>query len=131
MHLVTASVLSSSNTYKFLLLWTITRFNDSCSVMEFFNESFKPRFESDRQLHSAYVGQEKHLLDLVDVNLPLAAIVPAFGRYLQYKVNDDDVAAAVVNESIPLLLPETVHERNRKDILYNQIISFLTLHQWA
>ena len=42
MHLVTASVLSSSNSYKFLLPWTITRFNDSCSVMEFFNESIKP-----------------------------------------------------------------------------------------
>ena len=45
-----------------------------------------------------HVGQEKHLLDLVDVNLSLVAAVPAFGRYLQYKVNfKDDVAVAVTS----------------------------------
>ena len=52
-----------------------------------FDESIKPRLDSDCLLHSALVGQEKHLLDLVDVNLPLVAVVPAFGKHLQYKVN--------------------------------------------
>ena len=127
LHLVTTSVLSSCNDYKFLLPWTITQFNDSCSVMEFFDESIKPRLDSDCLLHSALVGQEKHLLDLVDVNLPLVAVIPAFGRYLQYKVNfKDDVAVAVtsIDERFSLLLPEPVRERNRKDVLYNRIILF-------
>lgn len=98
LHLVTTSVYSSCNDYKFLLPWTITQFNDSSSVMEFFDESIKPRLDSDCLLHSALVGQEKHLLDLVDVNLSLVAAVPAFGRYLQYKVNfKDDVAVAVTS----------------------------------
>ena len=85
-------------------------------------------------LSSASVGQQKHLLDLVDVNLPLAAIIPAFGRYLQYKVNfknDDAVAAADISENVSLLLPEPVQEKNRKDVLYIHIISFSTLFQWA
>ena len=127
MYLVTTSVLSSSNNYKFLMPWTITRFNDSYSVLEFFYTSIKPRLDCDCLLSSAFVGQEKHLLDLVDVNLPLAAIIPAFGRYLQYKVNfkdDDAVAAADISENDSLSLPEPVRERNRKDVLYNHIISF-------
>ena len=55
-HLVTTSVFPSSNNYKFLLPWTITGFNESCSVMEFFDESIKLRLDSDFLLHSAYEG---------------------------------------------------------------------------
>lgn len=124
MNLVTTSVI---NGYKFLMPWTITNFNESFSVLEFFNETVKPRLDVECLLLSALVGQERHTLVLVDVNLPLFAIVPEFGRYLQYKVQstDDGVATATgIDESFSLSLPEPMRERNRKDVLYNQIISF-------
>ena len=134
LHLVTTSVLSSCNDYKFLLPWTITQFNDSCSVMEFFDESIEPRLDSDCLLHAALVRQEKHLLDLVDVNLPLVAVIPVFGKYLQYKVNfKDDVAVAVtsIDERFSLLLPDQLEKGIEKMCCITGSFCFLTLHQWA
>ena len=121
MRLVTTSVLSDC---KFLLPWTITQFSDSCSVLEFFDETVKPRLVDNCFLRSALVGKEKHLLDLVDVNLPLVAVVPAFGQYLQYKVNSETDAVIVPKENFSLSFPGPIAERNRKDALYNKIVSF-------
>ena len=112
------------NLSKFLLPWTITQFSDSCSVLEFFDETVKPRLDDNCFFHSALVGKEKHLLDLVDVNLPLVAVVPAFGQYLQYKVNSETDAVIVPKENFSLSFPGPIAERNRKDALYNKIISF-------
>ena len=55
MLLVTTSVLSDC---KFLLPWTIAQFSDSCSVLEFFDETFKPQLDDNCFLHSVYVGKE-------------------------------------------------------------------------
>uniref|UniRef100_A0A1X7TME8 Uncharacterized protein n=1 Tax=Amphimedon queenslandica TaxID=400682 RepID=A0A1X7TME8_AMPQE len=124
MNLVTTSVM---NGLKFLMPWTITQFDESFTVLEFFNETVKPRLDIECLLLSALVGQERHTLVLVDINLPLSALVPEYGRYLQYKVQSTDdgvVTATDTDESFSLSVPEPVRERNRKDVLYNRIISF-------
>ena len=68
--------------------------------------------------------EKKHLLDLLDVNLPLVAVVPAFGQYLQYKVNSETDAVIFPKENFSLSFPGPIAERNRKDALYNKIVSF-------
>lgn len=121
MRLVTTSVVTD---HKMLLPWTITQFSDSCSIMEFFDSTLKPRLDEDCSLHSALVGKEKHLLDLVDINLPLVAVIPAYGQYLQYKVANTIDDIIVPEESLSLSFPGPIAERNRKDALYNKIVTF-------
>lgn len=68
------------------------------------------------------------------MNLPLGAIVPSFGRFLQYKVSIErnsspsltDIEEGTEEEQLHFVL--TVNERNRKDALYNRIISFFNSH---
>ena len=61
----------------------IIPFNESYSVVAFFLMTIKPRLENDEcRLQDARVGQAAHLLILVDINLPLMAITPTFGRFL-------------------------------------------------
>ena len=79
-------------------------------VPEFFDETVKPRLDDNYFLHSALVGKEKHLLDLVDVNLPLVAVVPAFGQYLQYKVNSETDAVIVPKENFSLSFPGPIRK---------------------
>ena len=73
-----------------------------------------------------------HSLVLVDMNLPLGAIIPSFGRFLQYKVS---ISAASVTLTEGADEEEETHtslvflspidpQRNRKDALRNKINSF-------
>jgi hypothetical protein len=93
--------------------------------MDFFMNSVKPRLENDEcNLDSAHVGQEMHSLVFVDTNLPLVAIVPSFGKYLQFKVNICNTHVAVELVENQLSFIPLIRERNRKDTLYNKIIEF-------
>ena len=102
-NLVDTSVITSDS--RIILPWTIIQFNDSYSIMEFFHEGVKFRLEDDDcVLHAAFIGHEKHMLDHVDLSLPLVAVVSSFGKYLQYKVERPDsiISAAHHNEEISL-----------------------------
>ena len=73
-NLVDTSVITSDS--QIILPWTIIQFNDSYSIMEFFHEGVKFRLEDDDcVLHAAFIGYEKHMLDHVDLSLPLVAVV--------------------------------------------------------
>ena len=88
--------------------------------------SVKPRLEKDDcNLESARVGQEMHSLVHVDTDLPLVAIIPSHGKYLQFKVNLSNIRVSedlVIQKD--LLFIALIHERNRKDSLYNRIVQF-------
>ena len=125
--LVTTSVVSSSDS-SIVLPWTIIQFDELYSVADFFTMTIKPRLEIDEcLLQDARVGQAAHLLVLVDMNLPLMAIIPTFGRFLQFKVSISDPTKVTVDSNEPqevaLYIP-VIPERNRKDALYNKIVSF-------
>ena len=125
--LVTTSVVSSSDN-SIVLPWTIIQFDELYSVADFFTMTIKPRLEIDEcLLQDARVGQAAHLLVLVDMNLPLMAIIPTFGRFLQFKVSISDPTKVTVDSNEPqevaLYIP-VIPERNRKDALYNKIVSF-------
>ena len=79
-------------------------------------------------LHAAFIGHEKHMLDHVELSLPLVAVVSSFGKYLQYKVETPDsiISAACHNEEISLSFIEPVTERNKRDALSNKIVSFFS-----
>jgi hypothetical protein len=94
--LVTASILDNNN--KLILPWTITQFSGSSSVSEFFRETIQPRIKNDCDLFAALLGQEMHSLVLVDINLPLVAIVPELGLFLQYKMSISN--SSVSHESL-------------------------------
>ena len=125
--LVTTSVVSSSDN-SIVLPWTIIQFDELYSVADFFTMTIKPRLEIDEcLLQDARVGQAAHLLVLVDMNLPLMAIIPTFGRFLQFKVSISDPTKVTVDSNEPqevALYILVIPERNRKDALYNKIVSF-------
>lgn len=124
--LISTSVIA--NDQRYLLPWTITRFSDTSSVIDFFLETVKPRLENDCcLLQSALVGHDKHSLDLVDISLPLIAVVSSFGRFLQFKItlpNNDVSMSLAENVDTSLSFIQPINERNRKDTLYNRVISF-------
>ena len=84
--------------------------------MEFFHEGVKFRLEDDDcVLHAAFIGHEKHMLDHVELSLPVVAVVSSFGKYLQYKVETPDsiISAACHNEEISLsLMSQSLKETN-------------------
>ena len=83
--LVTTSV--SSNDSSIVLPWTIIQFDELYSVAVFFMITIKPRLENDEcLLRDACVGQAAHLLVLVDMNLPLKAIIPTSGTSFSSKL---------------------------------------------
>ena len=125
LHLVTTSVISTDSSVVFLP-WTIIQFNESYSVLDFFLIAVKPRLDNDDcTLQSARVGQEMHSLVHVDTNLPLIAIVPSHGKYLQFKVNVPSIHTTedvTIQEDLSFISP--ILEKNRKDALYNRIVHF-------
>ena len=67
-----------------------------------------------------------HSLVHVDTNLPLIAIVPSHGKYLQFKVNVPSISTTedvTIQEDLTFISP--ILERNGKDALYNPIVHFL------
>ena len=124
---LTTSVVSSSDS-SIVLPWTVIQFDELYSVADFFTMTIKPRLEIDEcLLQDAHVGQAAHLLVLVDMNLPLMAIIPTFGRFLQFKVSISDLTKVTVDsneaQEVALYIP-VIPESNRKHALYNKIVSF-------
>lgn len=66
-----------------------------------------------------------HSLVHVDTDLPLIAIIPSYGKYLQFKVD-------LLNISVPedhdvqddLSFISSIRERNKKDALFNKVVQF-------
>ena len=114
--------MSFGNNSKCILPWTLTQFNESSSVLEFFTNDVKPRLRSaDFSLVSAHLGHDMNSLIFVDINLPLVAIVPWHGRFLQYKVSVTytSIPESITEEEQEESLPSSpFDQRNRKDALY-------------
>ena len=94
LHLVNTSVTSLCK--KTLLPWTILRVEEQDhTVSDFFTRNVMPRLSHGSRSHcaisSAHVGRDKASLDLVDVSLPLVAVVTSFGPFLKYTVSLNDV----------------------------------------
>ena len=99
--LVTTSVVSSNDS-SIVLPWTIIQFDELYSVADFFTMTIKPHLENDEcLLQDACVGQAAHILVLVDMNLPLMAILPIFGRFVQFKVSISDPTKVTVDSNKP------------------------------
>ena len=135
MHLVNTSVVSSSRT---LLPWTIIQIKEEeHSVSDFFLMNLKPKISDyNCELMSAFIGQDKNSLDEVDISLPIVPVISSFGRFLRYSVEIEshDNSAQTVSElpSNMSLIVNTVHpmnQRNNKDKLYNDVLSFLVSAQ--
>ena len=121
----------------------------------FFEHSIRPRIPTSSKvslsLHvvKAEVGNCKDTskMDSVDLNLTIALVVETFGRFVKYSVqeNDESPHPDIVQSSgvkrrnaFEILmtsqrslqcktLPDPVQEKNKKDKLYNNILSLLEL----
>ena len=101
LHLVNTSVTSLCK--KTLLPWTILRVEEQDhTVSDFFTRNVMPRLSDGSRSHcaisSAHVGRDKASLDLVDVSLPLVAVVTSFGPFLKYTVSLNDVTETATIE---------------------------------
>lgn len=88
-HLVNTSVMSSGN--KTLLPWSIVQLSDEAhTIIDFYRLTILPRISlsstSNLELVAALVGKERGVLDYVDINIPVVAVVRAFGHFLKYLV---------------------------------------------
>ncbi|XP_019863167.1 PREDICTED: uncharacterized protein LOC109592033 [Amphimedon queenslandica] len=128
--LVNTSVLSDS---KILLPWSIIRLNDEAiTIEEFYRDCVEPRLEGNHfQVSSAYVGQDRNSLDLVDeLSLPVLSVVSLFGPFLRYLVVSTSPSpvhndVSTHNSTLLTVQAYSVNERTRKDKLFNDIVSFL------
>ena len=140
LNLVNTSVMSTDN--RTLLPWSILRVTEEANtISDFYRDTVNIRInEIDSRggeqyvLVSAYVGQERSLLDFVDVNLPIVAVVASFGPFLKYLVssNTESERVALVTDSpqssntvaAPSQFVSLVNVRTEKDKLFNDIIGF-------
>ncbi|XP_019864027.1 PREDICTED: uncharacterized protein LOC109593359, partial [Amphimedon queenslandica] len=128
--LVNTSVLSDS---KILLPWSIIRLNDEAiTIEEFYRDCVEPRLEGNHfQVSSAYVGQDRNSLDLVDeLSLPVLSVVSLFGPFLRYLVVSTSPSpvhndVSTHNSTLLTVQAYSVNERTRKDKIFNDIVSFL------
>ena len=125
------------------------------SFLDFFEHSIRPRIPTwskvSLSLHvvKAEVGNCKDTskMDSVDLNLTITLVVETFGRFVKYSVqeNDESPHPDIVQSSgvkrrnaFEILmtsqrslqcktLPDPVQEKNKKDKLYNNILSLLEL----
>ena len=128
-HLVNTTVSSVSKST--LLPWTILQIKEEDhTVQDFFELIIKPRLSfSLCDLHSAQVGKEKGLLDHVDINLPLVAVISSFGHYLKYFVDVACISPSTNISTETTMVPVSsiihpIYERNKKDKLFNDILNF-------
>ena len=71
---------------KTILPWSILKIPDpEISFIEFFNTEIEKRISESLKLASAYAGQNKEALDVVDLNLQMELVIRLFGRYVQNK----------------------------------------------
>jgi hypothetical protein len=142
----------SSNVKKTLLPWTILQIQEEeYTFIDFFNLTIKPRIE-DCELVSAHIGPQKGSLDPVDSQLLIQPTVASFGRFIKFcvdsRITNEGEEASVSNPAPPLnafdvlmfaarsrnprpavietYFVQKVNERNNKDKLYNNIISFMS-----
>ena len=106
--------------------------------MTFFHEVVKPRLAGEEQsswtLTSAYVGQKRNLLDYVELNLRIVAVMKSFEQYVKYLVElvsssgfEQIVSDDSASHCLITALPSPVRKvKNKKDQLYNDIISFFS-----
>ena len=104
----------------------------------------KPRVMSEcGHALSVYVGLNKDSLDCVnDENLSLVLVIKSFGHFMKYHVMVEDsmlaLPACLTGQESPGsfmsagpssgITIEFIQERNKKDKLFNDIISFLSRH---
>ena len=114
--------------------------NEIYSIQDFFECSVKPRIIAANNISSvaACIGPDKQSLDSVDTDLQLVLVIKSFGHFLKYIVDCDPPAVATeieefVHSSVPhnntitnsFTFVELIHEKNKKDKLFNDIITFL------
>ena len=86
-----------------LFPWKITSVgNPSCTFKEFFDTNIKPACTASSSSSSAdppqiilnevYIGRAKDSLDLVDFDLIIEEVVPAFGRFVKFAVGHKEVS---------------------------------------
>ena len=146
---VCVACLTSKTT---LLPWNIVSANDrEHSFRGFYDSCIQHRIRSDQEgtyeLVRAELGSCKEKLDQVDLDLPVITVVESFGRFLKYLVeeqNEMDGAScnstasrrnafdvlmnsqrALQRSMMSRKLPEPVDERNKKDKLFNDLLTFM------
>ena len=140
MALVNTCVISTTTRLHYLN-WTILSVdNELYSIQDFFECSVKPRIITANNISSvaACIGPDKQSLDSVDTDLQLVLVIKSFGHFLKYIVDcDPPVVATEIEESVHSSVPhnntitnsftfvELIHEKNKKDKLFNDIITFL------
>ena len=121
---------------KTLLPWTIAQLKEENHTFnDFFQEAIRPKLvHRDCRVVSAHIGPEKALLDLVDTNFLELPVINSFGRFLKYCVegDDDDVALSQLQSTSPdavlTFIPAIVEARNKKQMLYNDLIAMFKAH---
>ncbi len=125
-----------------ILPWTIIQVvEESHSFADFFADVIRPRCSLACQLVSAFVGPCKSSLDPVDTTLQMVPVLNSFGQFLKYIVefNESDQNSVHTSLSIDgcgsigvrqpnMDFVTPVNVRNRKDQLYNDLISFFKSH---
>lgn len=115
-----------------------------------FNVCIHHRISSDQEvtyeLVHAELGSCKEKLDRVDLELPVIAVVESFGRFLKYLVKEQqdkgetssntasrpnafeilmNSQRALQRSVMSRKLPEPVDERNKKDKLFNDLLTLM------
>lgn len=132
----------AKQTKRTILPWTIIWLpEESHTIADFFSEAIKPRIAHECQLISACVGPAKVSLDPVDVSLQILPVLNLFGRFVKYNAdisngsnllddtlchNNDPFISDSAHKGPEFVTP--INARNRKDKLFNDLISLFVSH---
>ena len=148
MPLLNVSVVSTGNSH---IPWTVVQIEPCLTFIELLAKILSgvyqmlhvDEFLSQSKLDKVFVGQSRDCLSIVDEKLVIDDVCKAFGQHVKFVVVQSESSAEQdasgtqtyrnaftvlmqAQRAIDLKpLPSRVHERTKKDKLYNDIISFL------
>ena len=87
------------------------------------------------ELSAAFLGKSKVSMDAIALSVPIGMAIQSFGAFLWYNVNEIPVALPQPRNAFEVLmssqrqlartLPQRKHPRNKKDELYNDLLTLL------
>ena len=73
-----------------ILPWKISAVNSPlCTFKDSFESEIKPQCNDDCVLSQVFTGKTKDTLDIVDANLIIAQVIPMFGPFVKYTIDQD------------------------------------------
>ncbi len=146
MPLLNVSVVSTGNSH---IPWTVVQIEPGLTFIELLAKILSGAYQmlhvdeflsQSIKLDKVFIGQSRDCLSIVDEKLVIDDVCKAFGQHVKFVVVQSGTqtyrnAFKVLMQAQCAIdlkpLPSRVHERTKKDKLYNDIISFLESKSWT